>query len=92
MSPVSKIIVQPGRVLNEVLVGALRAKGTTFSEWCRVNGVGVSAAKAATYGFSGGDRGRAIVEAMIAEAGRSVVEEAYRRRIMAEAAKLQQVA
>lgn len=73
-------------------MGSLRARGTTFAEWCRTNGVRASSAKAATYGFSGGNRGREIIDRMIADAGREVVTEAYRRRMLAEAAKLQQVA
>jgi len=69
-------------------VGALRAKGNSFAGWCRDNGVNRASAKSATYGQSGGDRGQAILQAMIDEAGPAVIEAAYRQRMLMEAEKL----
>lgn len=85
---VAKITVRPGVILHEVIVGALRANGTSFAEWCQENGVGINSAKAATFSISGGDRGQSIIREMIAAAGPAVVEAAYRQRMDAEFNKL----
>ena len=83
---------QPGAILHEVIVGALRAKGTSLAGWCQQNDVNLASAKSATYGQSGGIRGRAILQALIDEAGITVVEAAYRQRMLMEAEKLAEVA
>jgi methylmalonyl-CoA mutase cobalamin-binding subunit len=75
-----------------VIVGAFRAQGTSFAEWCRKEGVKVNTASLATYGQAGGDRGRQMLERMINDANPDVVEAAYRRRMIEEAAQLQEVA
>lgn len=85
-------VFQPGKILNEVIVGCLRASGTNLDRWCRENGVAEASARSATYGQSSGPRGKELLEKMIDAAGRDAVREAYRRRMLAEAAKLQQVA
>lgn len=81
-------IFQPGTILHEVIVGALRAKGTSLAGWCHQNEINLASAKSATFGQSGGDRGKAILQAMIEEAGPEVVEAAYRKRMLMEAEKL----
>ncbi len=83
---------QPGTILHEVIVGAFRAKGTSFRAWCDQNGVNYSTARLATFGQSGGERGKALLHAMIEDAGVTVVEAAYRRRMLMEAEKLAGVA
>ena len=83
---------QPGTILHEVIVGAFRAKGTSFDAWCSQNGVHRSTARLATYGQSGGARGKELLNAMIEDAGPTVVEAAYRKRILMEAEKLVRVA
>ncbi|PID35383.1 MAG: hypothetical protein CSA73_00565 [Rhodobacterales bacterium] len=80
---------QPGAILHEVIVGAFRAKGTSFDAWCTQNGVNRSTARLATYGQSGGERGKELLKAMIEDAGVTVVEAAYRKRMIMEAEKLQ---
>lgn len=75
---------QPGTILHEVIVGAFRAKGTSFRAWCDENGVNYSTARLATYGQSGGERGRRMLDNMIRDAGPDVVAAAYRQRMMAE--------
>ena len=85
---VSKIMFQPGVILHEVIVGAFRAKGTSFNQWCRDNDILVNTARLATYGQSGGDRGRAVLEKMISDAGEEVVSAAYASRMQTEAAKI----
>lgn len=79
---------QPGRILHEVIVGAFRAQGTSFAEWCRNEGVNVNTASLATYGQSGGARGQDLLNRMIADANPAIVEAAYTKRMLMEAAKL----
>jgi len=55
-------IFQPGVVLHEVIAGTLKAKGSSFDAWCVENEINRSTARQATYGQSGGDRGKAILE------------------------------
>lgn len=85
-------LFQPGKILNEVIVGCFRASGTTLEQWCQAQGVNRASAMSATFGRSGGERGKQLLDQMIADAGRSAVIEAYRRRMLAEAAKLERVA
>lgn len=80
-------IFQPGVILHEVIAGTLKAKGSSFDAWCVENEINRSTARQATYGQSGGDRGKAILERMINDAGRDVVTMSYRARIEAEAAR-----
>jgi len=87
-----QIMFQPGKILNEVIVGCMRANGSTLEDWCRKNKVGRDSAMAATFGRSSGPRGQELLAAMIDAAGRDAVKEAYRRRILAEAARLREVA
>ncbi len=87
--PVKNKKFQPGVILHEVIVGAFRSAGTSFEAWCDKNGVPTSTARTATYGQSGGDKGQALLERIINDAGREVVEMSYRKRIILEAAKFQ---
>lgn len=82
---------QPGAVLHEVIVGAFRSSGTSFEAWCAENSVHPSTARNATYGQSGGDKGRKLREEIITAAGRDVVSIAYAKRISAEAERLKGV-
>ena len=75
-------IYQPGAILHDVLAGAFRAKGTSFDNWCKDQGISPSTARQASYGQSGGDRGDALRARLIDGAGREVVEVAYRKRLM----------
>lgn len=84
-------VFQPGIILHEVIVGALRSKGTTFQNWCKGNGLSITTARNVTFGQSAGPRSQAVLERMINDAGREVVATAYRVR-MEEAAKLARVA
>lgn len=83
---------QPGLTLHEVIIGAFKAQGTTFYKWCAENGIKDSTARQATYGQSGGDKGKALLARIIDGAGHDVVRVAYRARIEAEAKKLSEVA
>lgn len=83
---------QPGAVLHEVIVGAFRSAGSSLEAWCAANNVHPSTARNATYGQSGGDKGRALLARIIDAAGRDVVTVAYAKRISTEAARLKGVA
>jgi len=79
---------QPGTILHEVIVGAFRANGTSFRAWCDQNDLNYSTARLATFGQSGGKRGKELLQSMIEDAGPTVVEAAYRQRMLMEAEKL----
>lgn len=85
-------VFQPGMILHEVIVGALRTNGTNFQKWCADNGLSVAAARNVTFGQSAGPRSRVVLDRLIDAAGRDVVIAAYRARMDAEARKLAQVA
>lgn len=73
---------QPGAILHEVLVGAFRARGTTFEGWCHENGLTPTSARACTFGQSRGAVGRKNLNRMIDAAGREFVRDAYLRRLV----------
>mgnify|MGYP003674379524 CR=1 FL=1 len=79
---------QPGRILYEVILGAFKASGTSFEQWCRDNDVSAVAARSALKGFSTGTQGQAIIEKLVEGAGREVVTVAYRLRIERHAAEV----
>lgn len=83
---------QPGAVLHEVIVGAFRSAGSSFEAWCAENNVHPSTARNATFGQSGGDKGRELRARIIEAAGRDVVAVAYAKRISTEAERLKGVA
>lgn len=76
---------QPGAILHQVIAGTFVSNGMTFERWCAANGVHPSTARNATHGQSGGNRGVALLNKMIDDAGREEVSAAYDRRMMAEA-------
>lgn len=80
MAPDSKEF-QPGAILHEVIVGAFRARGTTFEGWCNANGLSTANGRNATFGQTRGKVGQANLEKIIDAAGREFVRDAYRRRI-----------
>lgn len=61
---------QPGVILHEVIAGAFKASGSSFDAWCVENNINRSSARQATYGQSGGDRGKAILSRLINDAAR----------------------
>lgn len=72
---------QPGSMLHEVIVGAFRARGTTFEGWCKDNGILPSNGRQATFGQSRGAVGRAYLARIIEAAGREFIRDAYMRRL-----------
>ena len=81
-------VFQPGTVLHEVIVGAMRSRGITLKEWCDDNMLSWSSVRQVTFGMSAGPRSKALLDRMIDAAGREVVTAAYRTRMDAEARKL----
>lgn len=81
-------LFQPGVILHEVLVGALRSRGETLTAWARGQGVAWATIRQVTFGQSAGPRSRALLDKLIDHAGREVVIAAYRARMDAEARKL----
>lgn len=77
---------QPGAVLHESIIGAFRASGSSFNDWCHENRITPSVARNATFGQSRGPAGRALLDRIIDAAGEDFVAQAYARRI-AEHAK-----
>jgi len=72
---------QPGVILYDVIIGLLRARGTSFSAWCKELEIKESSARNALYGQSGGRRGKELRENVIGRAGRDLVERAYCERV-----------
>jgi hypothetical protein len=72
---------QPGAILHEVIVGAFRARGTTFEGWCQENGMTPTNGRNATFGQSRGPVGKRNLERIIDAAGREFVRDAYLRRV-----------
>lgn len=79
---------QPGHILHNVIIGAFRAKGSTFQAWCETNEVSQATARNCTYGQNSGPKGRAMLDRIIDDAGRELIRVLYAQRMKAEAAKL----
>lgn len=59
-----------------------------MGEWCRQQGINTTQARQAAFGQCRGERGQALLDAMIDAAGREVVEVSYRHRMIQEAERL----
>ena len=79
---------QPGQILHSAIVGAFKARGITFQDWCVKNGVTQSSARNVTYGQMAGPKGRAMLMKMIDDAGRDIVTAAYANRVIEEAQRV----
>jgi hypothetical protein len=77
----NKLEFQPGAILHEVVVGAFRARGSTFEGWCKENGLTPTNGRNATFGQSRGEIGRANLDRIIEAAGRDFIRDAYYRRL-----------
>lgn len=73
--------LQPGAILHEVLVGALRANGDRFNGWCHRNGIAPSVMRNATFGQSRGPAGEKLLAQMIDGADKDFIERVYVRRL-----------
>ncbi len=81
---------QPGAMLHEVIVGAFRARGTTFEGWCIENDLTPANGRNATFGQSRGATGQRNLERIIAAAGIEFIRDAYRRRVAEHWAQIKQ--
>lgn len=79
---------QPGLVLYEVVLGAFKASGTPFEQWCKENEVNGSQARNALKGVYTGPTGQEVLDRLIEGAGAEVVSVAYRIRMEAHVAQL----
>lgn len=89
--PVKNKMFQPGLVLYEVVLGAFKASGTPFEQWCKGNGITGNQARNALKGvYTGptGPTGREVMDRLIEGAGAEVVSVAYRARMEAHVAQL----
>lgn len=79
---------QPGAILHAAVLGAFKARGTSFEAWCAAEGIVPSAGRNATYGQSKGPTGRALLARMIEAAGPDVVRAAYLDRLKSHTADM----
>lgn len=78
----------PGAALHDAIVGAFKAHGGGFENWCAQNGIHPGTARNATFGQSRGKRGSALLLRIISAAGPDVVRSAYSTRVTAHASEL----
>lgn len=79
----------PGTILHNAVMAAMRAQGLTLSGWAKENGVCAGNARYGTFGISCGKQGTALRERIIDHAGRALVQQIYKQRMLAEAEKIQ---
>jgi len=73
---------QPGAFLHEAIIGAFRANGTNFDQWCREAGIKPTVARQATFGQSRGPNGQDVLARMIEAAGMDFVRHVYEKRLL----------
>lgn len=61
--PVKNKMFQPGLVLYEVVLGAFKASGTPFEQWCKANDISGNTARNALRGAIPGLRGKRFLTA-----------------------------
>lgn len=76
---------KPGAILHAAIIGAFRAHGSTFEQWCRENDVISTIGRQATHGQSAGENGKDILARMIAGAGEATIRQIYEARMLAHA-------
>jgi len=79
--PHKRFNFQPGAILHQAIAGALKAQGSGFELWCHENGINPSTARNCTYGQSKGERGQAMIDRMVADAGPEMVKALYVHRL-----------
>lgn len=80
---------QPGLILLDVLVGAFRARGTSFEAWCKSKGISSMNLRNAALGGSRTPAGLRMLDDAINAAGRDFVLQVYRDRVGEHWAQLQ---
>ncbi len=80
---------QPGLILLDVLVGAFRARGTSFESWCKSKGYSSMNLRNATLGGSRTPHALMMLDEALDAAGRDFVLSVYRDRVGEHWAELQ---
>lgn len=83
---------QPGLILHDAILGAMRASGRSFESWCQERGMAPGAGRGVTHGTQRGPKARELLAQMIADAGPDVVEVGYLTRLRAHVATFDEVA
>lgn len=79
---------QPGAMLHDAIVGAFRAQGGSFEQWCKDSGIASSIVRNVTYGQMKGPKGQKVLAQLIEDAGSEVVRAGYITRLRLHAASL----
>lgn len=79
---------QPGAILHDAIMGALRARGIKLEDWCVEQGLTSGAVRNATFGQGRGPKGRALLARVLDLAGRDLVRQAYEERLREHLAAL----
>ncbi len=80
---------QPGAILHEAIIGAFRANGDSFHDWCIRNEITPSVARNATFGQSRGPAGQELLGRLIRGGGEDLIRRAYAKRLTEHAASFQ---
>ncbi|TMV09856.1 hypothetical protein FGK63_01945 [Ruegeria sediminis] len=83
-----EIPYQPGAMLYEVILGCLRARGISFTDWCDGHDFNQNTVRNAMFGQSRGPRGREQLDMIIQHAGPEFVARAYADRIRRHVAEV----
>ena len=67
------IVLHPSRRLYNIVLGAFRAQGTSFSEWCDEQDINRENARAALYGVWRGPKADIVIARIVAGADQEVI-------------------
>ena len=84
----NEITFQPGIILYDSVVGAFRARGQTFGNWCTLNNINPTLVRAALFGTNNGPKGLAVMKNVIDDANIDLVRSSYRYRMITDAERL----
>jgi len=79
---------QQGAMLHDAIMGAFRARGSHFEEWCKDNCLTPAVVRNVTYGQMKGPKGRTILAKLIEDAGKEVVRVGYETRLRKHASEV----
>ena len=68
-----KVQIEPSLCLYQVVIGAMRAQGTTLSRWCDLNDIHRENARAALHGLWRGEKANKTIDVIIDGADREIV-------------------
>lgn len=79
---------QPGAILHDAVMGALRSRDLKLEDWCAARGVSSGQVRNATYGIGRGPKGRELLQEVLDYAGRDLVRQSYEARLREHMAAL----